>query len=277
MLLCFSQIASAAPLQVVTFNMKWFGLGGGIAGNFGDEFRDSWIYEFSATPMGGGFLQADVLVLEEVVEPARLKRLLPNHFCQTYTTSATRHQYVVVCVKQGLTFEMDGGDDNFALESVNIDGGLRPAVHGVVVEKATGTKRFHLIGAHLKADRDESPKRLEQIKLIKTFIDTNLNDGVPVVMTGDFNAYDENGDVAQFEAILAGKLQRVQSTRTTYRSFSRARQFDIFFVSPGLVPSQAPYIPDICQADFQGRVRFYNLDFYRQMVSDHCPVKITLN
>ena len=51
----------------------------------------------------------------------------------------------------------------------------------------------------------------------------------------------------------------------------------MFFVSPGILPSEAPYVPDICQADFQGRVRFYNLDFYRQMVSDHCPVKITVN
>ncbi len=276
-LLCFSQIATAAPLQVVTFNMKWFGLGGGIAGNFGDEFRDSWIFEFSATPMGGGFLQADVLVLEEVVEPSRLKRLVPNHVCHSYITTSFRHQHVVVCVRQGLTFEPDGGDDNYALESVSMGGDLRPAVHGTVVETATGTKRFHLIGVHLKADRDESAKRLEQMKLIKAFMDNNINDGLPIVMTGDFNLFDENGDLAQMEALLAGTVKAVPSTRTTYRGFSRARQFDLFFVSPSMLPMGSPYVPDICQADHQGRVRFDNLEFYRQMVSDHCPVKITVN
>ena len=37
--LVFSFAIQAAPLEVVTFNMKWFGLGGGIAGSIGDEFR----------------------------------------------------------------------------------------------------------------------------------------------------------------------------------------------------------------------------------------------
>ena len=58
--LLLSFTVHAAPLEIVTFNMKWFGLGGEIAGTIGDEFRDSWIFEFSATPMGGSFLNADV-------------------------------------------------------------------------------------------------------------------------------------------------------------------------------------------------------------------------
>ncbi len=268
--------ATAAPLQVVTFNMKWFGLGGGIAGQFGDEFRDSWIFEFSATPMGGGFLNADVVVLQEVVEPVRLRRLLPSHFCQTYDTAAPRHQHIVVCVKQGLRFEKDGGDDNFAIEEVTLGGDLRPAIHGTVVD-GQGTKRFHLIGVHLKAQRDESVRRLEQLRKIKAYIDTRLNDGLPIVMTGDFNAYEENGDHSQFATMLADKLEPVPSDRTTYRGFSRARKFDLFFVSPTILPKQAPFVPDICQLTYQGRVRFHNYDFYSQMVSDHCPVKISIN
>jgi hypothetical protein len=272
--LALSANAWASPLQVVTFNMKWFGLGGGIAGSIGDEFRDSWIVEFSQTPMGAGFLSADVLVLQEVVEPARLKRLLPAHFCQSYEFTDRRHQFVVVCLKNGMRFEKDGGDDNFALEE-SATGDLRPAVHGLVTD-AVGTARFHLIGVHLKAGRDESVKRVEQMKKIKEFIDTRLTDGVPVLLTGDFNAYEENGDHASFASLLADKLLPVASDRTTYRSFSRARKFDMFYVSPGLIPAEPPYVPDICQLDYQGRVRFHNLDFYSQMVSDHCPVKITL-
>lgn len=272
----FSFTIHAAPLEVVTFNMKWFGLGGGIAGSIGDEFRDSWIFEFSATPMGGGFLNADVLVLQEVVEPARLKRLLPGHLCQSYDTLQTRHQFVVVCFKQGLKFEKDGGDDNYALEDISLGGELRPAVHGMIVD-ASGVSRFHLIAVHLKAGRDDSARRAEQMKKIKEFIDLKINDGVPVVIAGDFNAFEENGDHAANSTLLADKAQPVASAKTTYRSFMGARKFDMFYVSPGIMPTVPLYVPDICQADYLGRIRFHNLDFYSQMVSDHCPVKMTLN
>lgn len=274
LLLNFS--AYAAPLEIVTFNMKWFGLGGEIAGTIGDEFRDSWIFEFSATPMGGGFLNADVLVLQEVIEPGRLRRLLPGHLCQTYDTLQTRHQYIVVCFKQGMKFEKDGGDDNYALEDVSLGGELRPAVHGTIVD-AKGVSRFHLIGVHLKAGKDDSVKRAEQIRKIKEFIDLKLDDGLPVVITGDFNAFEENGDHVTHATLLADKALPVSSTKTTYRSSMRARKFDMFYVSPEITPTIPLYVPDICQADYQGRLRFDNLDFYSQMVSDHCPVKIKIN
>lgn len=271
-----AQAATPVPVSIVTFNMKWFGVGGGIAGQFGDEFRDPWIIEFSATPAGGGFLDADVLVLQEVVEVGRLKRLLPSHHCQSYATTAPRHQHVVICVKSGYRLDLDGEDDNFALESVTEgSNGLRPAVHGVISDPS-GTKRFHIIGVHLKAGPEESEQRLRQVKLIKEFMDQKLTDGLPVVITGDFNSFEEKGDHAAMSAAMSPRVKLVPSERKTYRSFQRARQFDLFFVSPELLINESPVVPEICQPTQSGRLRFDSFDFYQQMVSDHCPVKLVV-
>ena len=273
-----------APIKITSFNIRYFGLGGTMSGTPADEGRDASLREF----MSRNVFPTDVIAFEEIVDVPRLQRLLPAGWsCITYSHTNPKHQFVVLCAANRFSFQRSAHDTNYAIESVAInDTKSRPALRADLVERATGRKVLRLIAVHLKAYPAESDTREMQSKKIAADI-ASANEYLPTVIVGDFNTYtaaqtgESRDDIERIEDGLAeakvGKSIRHVPHRElyTYRSGNGRSQLDQYYLTEDLRPSGAPAVFSICNSNQAGG-GFADPEYYYDMVSDHCPVALTV-
>lgn len=266
---------SKQQLTLAQFNLRWFGK---------KEAKDSWS---KASPdesrissirkhMTEHALMTDVLAFEEIVDVKLLAEgvLEKRYNCYSYNHKDPDHQHVVVCVKPHLKFEKAPGSRAYTLNEVDVNGELRPAVHGIV-KTNSGKPLMHLIAVHLKSAPDFSEIRVKQIGVISEYI-KRANTDLPTVLVGDFNTYGD--DPENFSRILsANQMEEVPSPEsfswaTTHESYEPAK-FDRVWMSGRFadqVISQNVVGP--CnQSDRR------TLERYNNTVSDHCAVKTTID
>lgn len=102
-------------------------------------------------------------------------------------------------------------------------GNLYPRmVTWALFERASDGKRFYLLNTHLPYRDDDEPRRVKGAQAIIARLH-QLHDGVPVVVTGDFNSEPGSETYATFTAALgdARKLAtKVEGQRLTFHNFS---------------------------------------------------------
>lgn len=277
----FLHTAHSETLNFSSFNIRWYGLGGDPNGTLKDEKRDSTLSEFmnNITEIS----KSDVIAFQEIVNPDGLKALLPQHTCTSYDHESPKHQHVMICVKKPYKLIKERSDSNFIFEDISSpikNGKLRPAVHGVLIDK---NKRpiAHLIAVHLKAEPPETATRLIQANLLKKHVD-EFKDQLPVIMLGDFNTHlqkdtglKKDDYVAMDEIFSAGKntLKHIPNTQLTFRDPKHYFQLDHVWTSAGIKTSDLIVYP-ICQKEASGE-GFMNPDFYFKEISDHCPISFS--
>jgi endonuclease/exonuclease/phosphatase family metal-dependent hydrolase len=258
-------------LTVTQFNLRWFGerkIDGADLTENTEENRLPMIRKH----MTDHHLFTDVLVFEEIVNVKLLAEglLERQYYCVSYAHKDPQHQHVVVCVKPNLRFEKAPNARSYALDEVNLNGDLRPAVHGVI-KTSSGKPLMHLFAVHLKSAPDFSEVRAKQMKVISDYMKHRDSD-LPAVIVGDFNTY--NDDPENFTRILAGnQMEEVQSPEayswaTTHETYKPAK-FDRTWVT-GVLADKVYYNHVIgpCNQNDRGRLQRYN-----DTVSDHCAVK----
>lgn len=265
-----------------TMNMEWYGIGGAMSGEPSDEYRDPFFKEFFAKYLA----DVDVLMLEEVVDVGRLSQVLPDRTCTSYESNDYKHQHVAVCLKPGFRFDKEADDDNYAFEDIARMGNsrLRPALHGVL-KRADGSPVAHLIGLHLKAMSTEGEMRAQQVDLLALRI-RDLKDQLPVVMMGDMNTFPGNkagtkvADVDTFKKIFKDRKVNMTFLETaapnTYKSFPLASKFDHIVVSDGVKQVGDVSVFIACNQPERNAPRFESTEFYNRVISDHCPVTVSL-
>jgi endonuclease/exonuclease/phosphatase family metal-dependent hydrolase len=267
----------ASRLSIATFNLRWYGLGGDLFGAFGSETRTETMRAFIDEHMQG----FDVLVFQEVVDVALFEEeLMPDHTCATYEGFTGKHQHVVVCHTDAVSFQLEPDDDDFALEALNL-GSLRPGVHGRLVAQ-DGEPLAHLVAVHLKAREDSTDKRLQQAQILADRVDT-LDDGLPVILIGDFNTHradvtgrPEGDEVLMGEILEAsGRVQRVeQGVVHTYRERDGVGfRLDQAWIDPSITVLDVQ-VPGACNLDFATDADRI-VEFYDEL-SDHCPLTLEL-
>lgn len=262
-----------STLTFVSFNTRYYGLGGEMENQPSDEKRQVVFSKFFDKKVP----HADVYAFQEVVDPSLIQgSLVPSTYtCLTYKNDFPKHQHVVLCVSPKYQIVHEPSDDNDIIDAVaGSEGRSRPALHMILADKY-GTPLLRVVGVHLKAFPDQSATRIEQARAIKNFLTSVTNPQLPVVVTGDFNTF--NHDEDDIATILEGVgVQHVKNPSPfTFRTDIYSSRFDHFYISSGLKLAQPMWTYPVCSlpgsaADMKA-VKIYN-----DTISDHCPVSIKL-
>ena len=267
----------------MTFNTKWYGLGGELEGSPRDEYRDRYLRKFFQEEVP----QADVYVFQEVVDVLRVNRgMIPETYsCMSYAASDEKHQHVVVCAAPHLRFVSEPNDNNDIIEEVA--GGserARPAVH-VIIADESGRSLARVVGVHLKAYIDKSNVREQQAKAIAKFLRGVADPSLPTVITGDFNTYPatqtgrREGDEEMISRIFKsqglGLAQVPNPSSYTFRTHQFASRFDHFWVSGASIETPL-WVYSACNLESMVRPQYDSVESYNQHISDHCPVAVRL-
>ena len=260
-------------LSLTQINLRWFGNENMAEtsqskDNIATESRVKSIRQHLAEQK----LLSDVMVFEEIVDVNLLTEgVLENKYrCHSYSRSDENHQYVVVCVKSHFRFDRAPGEKSYALEAVDVSGGLRPAVHGIVKNQA-GESILHVFAVHLKAAPEYASTRLKQMGIIADYIKFH-DSRLPVVIVGDFNTYGD--DAERISSLLeTSHIEEIPSPEpyswaSSREEFPRSK-FDRTWLSSDLVDK-------VTMQNVLGPCSDADLDViqdYNRRVSDHCAVK----
>ena len=256
---------STPSFSVTEVNLEWFG-----AKQQGQSVGSDLA---SRVPAIKAYFQkynmlSDVMVFEEIVNLDALQNdvLGGAYQCHSYVRTDPVHQHVVICQKSELTCDpVDGG---YTLETVDVTGGLRPAVHCIV--KRDGKAIAHVFGVHLKATPTGAALRTKQISILEAYM-AKQDPTVPIVITGDFNTYAT--DVVDYDKVFSqvNMTEVIAPEAYTWTDatgkFGPAK-FDHLWASNifGKTPTSHVYGP--CNGDSGDPT-------YHTMVSDHCGTKTT--
>ncbi len=263
--LLLAGLAQAETLTFSEINLNWFG-------KTATEARAPTIRKF----LRDQGLMADVMVFEEIVNLPLLERgVLDNSYdCHSYERADAMHQHVVMCNKTKYKLEAVEGAGGFALETVDVTGHLRPAVHGILTT-ADGRHLAHVFGVHLKAMPNFSTVRLQQIGKIASYLSAGPA-REPVILLGDFNTF--ANDPADIDRALAplGIQQLALPEPFTWASATEnfpPAKFDRVWVSRELAAHvTTAKVVGPCSSGDQGVIGTYN-----NAVSDHCAVSLAVD
>ncbi len=282
-----SKSPRANQIKVSTFNVKWFGR---LNPTSQTPVKDQIAYNKARSAELKKFLNSelasnDVIAFQEIVDTKGLASLLPPGWsCSTYTHQNINHQHVMVCVGAKFSLTTVPYDQNNLIEEVAFDPErARPAVR-VDIYGPNKKKLLRIVAVHLKASPEFSEVRESQVESIGNDILQSKTE-LPVVVLGDFNTYPkekterEENDEVIFEKVLKQSnptLKRVDLKKlNTFRSLRSTGQFDQIYFSKGVKTVSAPRVFPVCNATQDGS-GYMNHKFYVDMISDHCPVTVTL-
>lgn len=276
----YSQISQQGRKLSVSFtelNIKWFGAKEAVIDNDASqtrslpETRTKTIKKF----LSDNKLMSDVMIFEEIIDIDLLQTgvLGKTYQCHSYDNNDARHQHVVLCHKNNYVFSIADDDDNYAIESINVNGKLRPAVHGILKTKSD-REVAHVIGVHLKANPDMTEVRLDQVNKLVDYIKQDDRE-LPAIVMGDYNTY--NQDPAEIEKIFKkAKMTELSLPKPyTWASSSetyKPEKLDRVWMNQNII-SKVKSVDVIgpCSSGDKKLIAEYN-----EKVSDHCPVNMTL-
>jgi endonuclease/exonuclease/phosphatase family metal-dependent hydrolase len=263
--------AGAKTLTFVSFNTRYYGLGGEMENNPSDEKRQVVFSEFFDKEVP----HADVYAFQEVVDVASIQGVLvpATYTCLTYKNDFPKHQHVVVCVSPKYQIMHEPSDNNDIIDAVaGSEGRSRPALHLILADKR-GTPLVRVVGVHLKAFPDQSATRVGQAIEIAKFLTTVANPQLPVVVTGDFNTFNNDEDAIDLILNPVGISHVKNPSAYTFRTEIYASRFDHFYISSSLQLVKPMWTYPMCNVagtpEQMKAVRVYN-----DSISDHCPVSI---
>lgn len=274
----------AKTLPFAAMNIRWFGTGGEHPDGNRKEYREDTLQKFFKQSKLNDNI---VLGFEEIVDVSKLQSLIPEFGCVSYDNSNPGHQHVVLCAKKPYKLVRDGGDDNFALESVtlNMPERLRPVVHAALTDEK-GRVLAHFMAVHLKAQPEESNMRMDQVKITSNFIRDNLNDGLPVVIMGDFNTHRavltkrSKDDAVEMDAFFGAPgidmTRNMPEKLNTFCGKKDCAQLDQIWASKNANLSKASTWSVCSSPSDSTKSGFLNRDYYYKNVSDHCPIFSTI-
>lgn len=269
---------NSETVTVSTFNIKWYGLGGGMWNHPSQEYRQSFLKRFFEEELAS----SDIIVFSEIVKTESLAALLfPRMDCVTYSGQWDRHQHTMICYNNK-KFHAEKYDTDYIIPEVNLgSGGQRPATQAKIC-RIHGKCFLQVLGVHLAAGR-KTQKRMEQVQYIKNAL-VKQDNPLPTIILGDFNSYSieqtgfEKSDMGFFEDILSDQHQQFRSVTRgigTYNSGERARNYDHIVISHEIkVLKRWGY--QACQAQVNMNERFVPYFSFRRYFSDHCPVTAEL-
>lgn len=230
-------------------------------------------------------LDADLLAVQEIHDPAALAELLPGWQLHLSEHGGRGHQRLGIALDPA-ALELLAPIREHA--ELTLNGHVRPAVSAHL--RVHGGPDFHVVVVHLKAKGDGYPLRRRQWPLLADLARDLLHRDPDLVLLGDFNATGPVGgsaddELAALEATLAPLgLRRLHPSEPCSAYWDGARRdawqepslLDLVWVA-GLEHAVGPVHPlhhcarHHCQA-FRSTPAYPEPDFAD--LSDHCPVAL---
>jgi hypothetical protein len=282
LVLPWSAQSQQTSVNITTFNLKWFGIGGD-PNQPQSEYRIKYVKNFIET-----YLKfTNVFVFEEIVVVSDIPKILPKGWsCVSYMHPQPQHQKVVVCGAPGVQLAKVSFDNNYTIEEAQAGHpNLRPAMRIDVIEQKSKRNLLTLVGVHLKAMPNETELRIKQaVEISKDLAKIPANR--PIVITGDMNTFTKDETklpeddtkliLKGFNSSAKGILQVPHKPNTyTFRSPQYRNQLDHFYVRGALRVTAIPEVFPLCSATQNGS-GYMNFEFYYKNVSDHCPVTMQI-
>lgn len=281
-------MASATTLKITSFNIEWFG-------NKYDKPRSEQRQEKDPAQVQNRkeevkkFLNyyghPDVYAFQEIVDVGSLQEVLPAGWsCMSYDIANELHQHVVLCASPSYRFLRVPYDSDDIIDGVATDREWsRPALR-VDLADQKGRRLLRIVSVHLKAMPMETKERLRQSMEIAN--DLKSNKDLPSVVLGDFNSFsvDQSKQAANDVDLILQKFQQADPgfqraehvLPYTYRTARHRSQFDHLYYSSGVQLLGAPRVFEVCSKDIKGKNPYYDINFYNQWVSDHCPAEFQI-
>ncbi len=276
---------AATQMEVITFNVRWFGLTVDDPRSPSPKPRDPAVVRQQIASMADFMKKVinpqSVIVFQEVVDLNALRTILPpNWSCDGYRHQNKYHQHVVVCVSPIYRIVNVPYDRNMIIEEVASDAvWSRPAVRADIVDRS-GNRVLRVVGTHLKSAPNFAAERVRQMKVIAQ--DLRKGTMIPTIVLGDMNSYAANqtGQKLDDAVLLERTLQLVDPTFVhlkhkepyTYRSADHKSQFDHMYFNRGIKVLKGPDVFNVCSQTVDGQ-GYLNFKYYLANVSDHCAVK----
>jgi endonuclease/exonuclease/phosphatase family metal-dependent hydrolase len=281
-------LASATSLKITSFNIEWFG-------NKYDNPRSEQRQEKDPVQIQtrkeevkkflNYYGHPDVYAFQEIVDVRSLQDVLPAGWsCMTYDIANELHQHVVLCASPKYRFLRVPYDSDDIIDAVATDREWsRPALR-VDLADQKGRRLLRIVSVHLKAMPMETKERLRQSLEIANDLKSNLD--LPSVVVGDFNSFtvDQSKQAANDVDLILQKLQQADPgfqraehvLPYTYRRARNRAQFDHFYYSSGVELVGSPRVFEVCSKDLKGNNPYYDIQFFNQWISDHCPAEFQI-
>jgi endonuclease/exonuclease/phosphatase family metal-dependent hydrolase len=262
--------APAGALRIVTWNLH----------NFPNEAQDLDRIEDALAD-----LDADVLVLQEIHDPAALARVLPHHRVAVSRGAGSHGQHVAIAWHPARVQRVGEPIEH---DAVALGGRVRPMLE-VTLRTARGP--ITILGVHLKAGADGLPLRQLQWITVAARVLQARREG-PVAVLGDFNpaggrALAAEAELERLEAILATVgLRRVPGVGPCTAYWEGVRRdgwlvpsvLDLAFVTGDLEITEPAWIGSACARHRCDPVHSTEAHPDPDLggIGDHCPVVVDL-
>lgn len=281
-------VASATTLKITSFNIEWFGNKYDNPRSDQKQQKDPkkiQTRQESVKSFLDYFGHPDVYVFQEIVDVQALNSILPAGWnCMSYEMANELHQRVVICASGKYRFLRVPYDSDDIIDDVATDKEWsRPALR-VDLADQKGRRLVRLVGVHLKSMPYATRERLRQAEEIAR--DLNKDEDFPTVILGDFNSFntDQNKQAAsdvqlmleRFQAADAGFQHAEHILPYTFRKKQLRSQFDHMYYSSGVELLSAPRVFEVCSKDIKGKNQYYDIQYFNQWVSDHCPAEFQI-
>ncbi len=245
--------------------------------------RDKVLKDFLQTDLK----TSDILMFQEITRPERFVKLLDAKYtCSAYDFRGFAHQYVLTCfdkTKFGqLDFSADLFNPNRKLTISDPSERLRDVLQ--VSLKTKGTSHIiNTYNVHLKAGLDETEKReLQALELIEQLHSQNIPSEETIILGGDFNSYTRNingnrvSEIDNFLDLSLAKGFNFFTQKDQPTTLAKTQKIFDFLIIKTIKTITDYIIHPVCDNPKNGDNKFYNLDFYKAYISDHCPVSTHL-
>jgi|GEM_PF-487864 len=273
--------AKTTPLKISTFNLKFYGSGGGFLRR-GVEPRSRYLPSFIKQELK----TSDVVMFSEVVDVPLLTNNLKDLWdCVSYNDSTADktgwHQHLVFCYDRN-RYRVEKYDEDYILPEHALGSrGLRPALQ-LKLCHLKGDCFVQIVGIHLKAGR-ATDRRIKQMETLAVDFQKH-KDLLPTILTGDFNSYtkDRSGkdkdDIEIFEDLLSRdsvKFRSLTKGIPTFGSGDKGRAYDHVVASQSIQLVQLKSY-EACGKETPSSSNVLDYASYKKNFSDHCYVTTEL-
>lgn len=268
-------------VDITTMNIAWYGNTKFHSNNL--EQRDQLIQEFIENDLN----TTEIFLFQEITKPEQFEKVLPqNYNCVSYDFRGLAHQYVVTCYDTQKYERLDHNDDLFSSDRTLYISNPKDRLRDVLVVSLKSKNSGHVINTfnlHLKAGIDDAAIRREQTSsLLHQLESMNIPKNQTIILGGDFNSYirningQKNSEIEDF-LILSQNSGFNFYTRTDKPTTLANTQKIFDFLMIKTKNRILDYmIHPICNKPLNPKNQFNDFIFYKDNISDHCPVTTTL-
>ena len=257
----------AGPIRIATFNIENFPKSGSqVDAAFAELER----------------LDASIIALQEIEQPQLVKREAHErlgeswHFVHVSTaplpSTSGRHAHHI-----GVLFDRAAWTllSTTVHEGTRLEYGRHKPTFEVRLQPTGGGDAIRVLVVHLKSGSDGRPLRARQLAALEQIVRDVARSGERIVLLGDFNATDDDGDRPDIARIaIAGELVWATEALACSAFWSRndgcpRSRLDhvLTWTTPASVTAHGACATEGC--DWQE-----SCPIYREQVSDHCPVVV---